>query len=404
VDSFEGYDDACNRIFFSWEDGLGHTGGTEIDDCDVPPSNGNGGGSIVGNDVAPFAERTIVNSGSQSMPFNYDNAFGPSEATLTLSGEDWTASKIQTLSLAFSGTEGNTGTLYVKINNTKIAYDQNPADIALSGWLAWNIDLTAVSGLQNVTSLTIGVDGATASGMLYIDDIRLYPLAGELITPTDPGATDLAGAWSFDEGSGAVAADGSGNGNAATIEGNATGAWAPGQQGNALSAGNGVYVSVPAAAWSSVDTQFTVSFWANGNDILVNNWGFFAGDASGRLASCHIPWDGQIIFDTTADWNSERVIRDATQSEIIGQWRHWTFTRNAETGEKKIYLDGRLYASGTCSATPIAGVDRFFIGAGNDGVDGYIGLIDEFNLFNRALTDGEILWLAGGTAPIHKPF
>ena len=55
------------------------------------------------------------------------------------------------------------------------------------------------------------------------------------------------------------------------------------------------------------------------------------------------------------------------------------------------------------SATPVSGIDRFFIGAGDNGVAGYIGLIDEFQLYNRALTDGEILWLGGGTAPIHKP-
>jgi hypothetical protein len=181
VDDFEQYDDNCNRIFFAWEDGIGHGGGEEIDDCDVPASNGNGGGSMVGNDVAPFAEQTTVNSGSQSLPLNYDNSFGQSETTLTLNGQDWTTSEVQTLALAFSGTEGNTGTLYVKINNTKITYDQAPADIAIAAWQAWNIDLTAVSGLENVTSLTIGVDGGSAAGMLYVDDIRLYPAGGELV-------------------------------------------------------------------------------------------------------------------------------------------------------------------------------------------------------------------------------
>jgi hypothetical protein len=177
VDDFEQYDNNCNRIFFAWEDGLGHSGGAEIDNCDVPPSNGNGGGSIVGNDVVPFAEKTIVNTDStQSLPLNYDNAFGASEATLSLDGQDWTAGGIQTLSLFFQGTDGNSGTLYVKINNAKVSYDGDAADIAGATWQRWDIDLSTVNGLQNVTSLTIGIDGATAAGMLYIDDIRLYPL------------------------------------------------------------------------------------------------------------------------------------------------------------------------------------------------------------------------------------
>jgi len=191
VDDFDQYDDNCNRIFFAWADGLGHNGGTEIAGCEVPASNGNGGGSIVGNATAPFAEKTIVNSGSsQSMPFEYDNAIGASETSLTLNGQDWTASGVQTLSLAFYGTDGNTGILYVKVNNSKVSYDLDPADIARSNWQAWNIDLTGLGGLQNVTSLTIGVDGANAAGMLYIDDIRLYPQAGELITPAEPDNAD----------------------------------------------------------------------------------------------------------------------------------------------------------------------------------------------------------------------
>jgi hypothetical protein len=404
VDDFDQYDDKCNRIFFAWEDGLGHNGGEDVDNCDEPASSGNGGGSIVGNAVAPFAERTIVNAGSaQSMPFNYDNAFGPSETTLSFAAQDWTGSGTQTLSLAFSGTEGNTGTLYVKINNSKILYDQNPADIAKSGWLAWNIDLSAVSGLGNVTSLTIGVDGASASGMLYIDDIRLYPLAGDLITPTDPGNANLAGAWNFDEGSGAVVPDSSGNGNDGSIEGNAN-SWVPGKQGTALSMGNNVYVSVPAAAWSSIDSQFTVAFWVFGDDALGNNWGFYAGDAAGRLAGCHLPWGNEVIFDSTANWAGERIIKPATADELRGQWHHWTFVKNADSGDKQVYLDGQLYGSASASADPITGVDRFFIGAGDAGVSQYLGLMDEFQLYNRALSAEEALWLAGGTSPIHKPF
>jgi hypothetical protein len=176
VDSFDQYDDKCNRIFFVWEDGLGHNGGEEVEDCDVPASNGNGGGSIVGNAQAPFAERSTVNVDSQqSMPLSYDNASGQSETTLTLDGQDWTTSGVQTLSLFFYGQPDNNGQLYVEINNTKVVYDGDAADISQEQWQQWNIDLSSFTGLQNVTQLTIGVDGASATGMLYIDDLRLYP-------------------------------------------------------------------------------------------------------------------------------------------------------------------------------------------------------------------------------------
>lgn len=177
VDDFEAYDDTCNRIFFAWQDGLGHNGGEDVDNCSEPSYNGNGSGSIVGHAIAPFAERSIVNSGNQSMPLAYDNSGGgASEASLALESQDWTASGIKTLSLAFHGTTGNTGELYIKINSTKLGYDGAATDIGMEAWQVWNIDLAGADGdLSNVTSLAIGVDGAGASGMLYVDDIRVLP-------------------------------------------------------------------------------------------------------------------------------------------------------------------------------------------------------------------------------------
>jgi hypothetical protein len=161
VDDFESYtDDEGSRIYESWEDGWV-----------------NETGSTVGYLTSPFAEQTTVHSGSQSMPFQYDNSGGGvSEADLAL-GEDWTVSGIQSLSLYFYGDPANTsGQLYVTINGTKVLYDGAAANMMLSAWHHWNIDLAASgASLGNVTQLTIGVEGAGAQGILFIDDVRLYP-------------------------------------------------------------------------------------------------------------------------------------------------------------------------------------------------------------------------------------
>jgi len=94
VDDFESYNDidppdpGSNRIFEAWIDGYGI------------PTNG----ALVGNDLPPYAEQTIVHSGSQSMPLSYDNSVGYSEATLTLTyPRDWTENGVNTLSLRFRG-------------------------------------------------------------------------------------------------------------------------------------------------------------------------------------------------------------------------------------------------------------------------------------------------------------
>ncbi|MHC4632984.1 MAG: hypothetical protein ACYS9C_17195, partial [Planctomycetota bacterium] len=102
-----------------------------------------------------------------------------SEAERTFAiGQNWTQAGAATLVLYFHGAEGNTGQLYVKINDSKVAYDGDVGDIAKAEWKQWNIELAPLgAGVQNVTKLVIGIDGNGAGGTLYFDDIRLYRLA-----------------------------------------------------------------------------------------------------------------------------------------------------------------------------------------------------------------------------------
>jgi hypothetical protein len=160
VDDFESYtDDEGSRIYESWEDGwINETGST------------------VGYLSEPFAEQAIVNSGSQSMPLSYDNAGVATAETDLALAQNWTASSIQSLSLYFYGDPDNTGgQLYIKINNTKIVYDGSAVNLTRPTWQLWNIDLSTAGNVSNVSSLTIGIEGAGAQGIVFIDDVRLYP-------------------------------------------------------------------------------------------------------------------------------------------------------------------------------------------------------------------------------------
>jgi len=179
LEDFESYNDldptdpASNRIFNVWLDGFGN-----------PAING----SVVGNELPPFAEQTIVHGGSQSMPMSYDNAVGKSEATLTLtSSRDWTVKGINTLTIWFRGGAGNTAeNLYVALNGSAVVNHDNPDAALRNSWTEWNIDLTRFAdqgvNLANVTSITLGLGNknnpvAGGSGIMYFDDIRLYASA-----------------------------------------------------------------------------------------------------------------------------------------------------------------------------------------------------------------------------------
>ena len=86
---------------------------------------GNGTGCRLAID-APFAEQTIVHGGRQSMPLTYSNAAPPfrSETERTFDEpQNWTLYGVGTLTVHFRGTLDNDGKLYVKINNTKVAYN-----------------------------------------------------------------------------------------------------------------------------------------------------------------------------------------------------------------------------------------------------------------------------------------
>ncbi|MCX5647365.1 MAG: discoidin domain-containing protein [Phycisphaerae bacterium] len=89
IDDFESYNDTDNRIYDTWLDGLI-----------------NNNGSTVGYFQAPFAERTILHGGKQSMPFEYNNVKAPyySEATRTFdTTQNWTVNGADTVSLYFQG-------------------------------------------------------------------------------------------------------------------------------------------------------------------------------------------------------------------------------------------------------------------------------------------------------------
>ena len=168
IDDFEDYiDDATagDTIWEAWTDGWVEEGGD--------PDNG---GSVVGNSTSPFAEQDVVYAGKQSMPlyFTNTNASSISEADYTLSpAQDWTANGAATLSFWFHGSTGNTGQLYVKINDTQVLYGGAAADIAVEEWQPFDVDLSDVAAdLANVTSLSVGVQG-TGSGVVYIDDIAI---------------------------------------------------------------------------------------------------------------------------------------------------------------------------------------------------------------------------------------
>jgi hypothetical protein len=175
VDDMESYQSReGSYVWETWVDGF--------DDDNNGALLGHGGDDM---------ETGIVFQGRQSLPFYYGQGGAANSEAFRDINRDWSAHGIQTLSLAFRGQSGNTGTLYVKIDDKKIPYSGWAVNISRPAWSVWNIDLGAAgANLNDVKALTIGVEGATTSGRLFIDAILLYPVIfedgpGDITTPGD---------------------------------------------------------------------------------------------------------------------------------------------------------------------------------------------------------------------------
>lgn len=389
VDDFESYTDEMDKgkaIFQTWLDGF----------------EAAANGSVVGHGQAPFAERAIVQGGRQSMPVSYANTGGAtySEAERTFDPpQDWTRHGYRGLALSFYGDPNNTGQMYLKIDNTKVPYGGKAQDLQRTQWQAWNIDLAATgANLKTVKKLTLGVEGAGAAGVLYFDDIRLYPSAGEKVTPVDPGTTGLAAWYKFD----GDFRDSAGTRHA-TARGDAKVVSDPVRGQVVYLDGIGDAVAVPLLGSGNAQT---IAMWVNTavNPVPIQFESFFhangweAGDLHWRYSYGKV--NAGINGLAGGDLNGISIAK-------TNQWNHVAVT--VAPTEFALWLNGLKEASRTLAAPATVTRGDGLIGAwlGTDGTTisrTFTGRIDDVRFYDRTLSPEEIASLAGRTEPFDKPY
>jgi hypothetical protein len=385
VDDMESYNDDDNRIYDAWLDGL---------------ADAAKGGSQVGYDVSPFAEKGIFHGGAQSMPLRYDNsAANLSEATRTFeTPQDWTQFGVKALVIWFYGDPGNTAAqMYVKVNNSKVTYDGDGDNLLRKPWQMWYIDLAGFSGvnLSKVTSLTIGFEGG--AGLVFIDDIGLTPLDRQLVTPVQPEATNLVAHFAF---------EGNVRDNTGKLTATVTGAptYVEGKAGQAIKLdGARDYIMIEAsfdlpvysaAMWFRVDggsgARDVLSLYdaTGGHGILLEI------TTSGQVRYLHRP-----VVGTSGGTD---IFSSSGYDD--GEWYHTAVVRSADA--RTLYINGEPAGSSVAQNDPFdKTLARLALGVlRDDSLSRYLpGVIDEVYLYSRALSEAEIAWLAGRTKPFDKP-
>jgi len=382
VDDFEGYTDAeGSRIYEAWIDGL-TTGAS---------------GSQVGYDSAPFAEKAIVHSGTQSMPLTYNNlTAGVSEAELTFSPQDWTRHGVTSLVLYFRGQLTNTpASLYVKINGTKVAYNSGAPATAMNLWKQWSIPLAATgANLKSVRSLTIGVEGAGAKGTLFFDDIRLYATAPAVAAPADPGTTGLVAFYKMD---GDVQDSSGRNYHGAT---NGVVGYETGYAGQALVFnGTNAYVDLPIGPLMPTLTDMTVATHINfvgGSSAWQRIFDFGSGTSSYMFLCPRQGTSGNMRFGIRSATVAEQIV-NSPAAMTVG-WHHTAIVIDSQARTLTLYVDGEPVASGVTSVLPkdLGTTTQNWLGRSQYTADGYLhGSLDDLRIYNRALSQAELRYLAG---------
>ena len=381
VDDFEGYTDdleAGTTIFDTWLDGW-------VNDT----------GSTVGYLEAPFAEQTTVHGGRQSMPLFYE---GNSRADFTIDGsQDWTAGGATTLVVYFRGASNNgAGQFYATVNGKKVTY---PGGLTSPVWKQWNIELASLgTNLANVNAFSLGVDGS-GSGLVFVDDIRLYRVAPEVVVPADPGATGLVASYTFENN----VQDVSGNGRHGTAFNDPAYVASRAGQGQAINFdGFADYVELPLGPVMSSLSNATVATWVDfsaTSGSWVRIFDFGNSSTTGYMFLC--PRGGTnapMRFAITPAGGSGESIIETPGSLPTDGWHHVAVVIDSATMTVAIYVDGEVAGRGATTTLPpaLGATTQNWLARSQYAADGYFaGSLDDFVIYSRALSAGEVRYLAG---------
>ena len=361
-----------------------------------------------------------------------------SEAIRTFSpAQDWTAVGAKALELFFYGQSYNgTAQMYLVLNDgnseTIVPYTGDANDVIKETWQCWRIELDDLNDidLSNIESISIGFcaepnkPNSSGGGTVFFDDIRLY--SSRCLEENMPVADfnsdclvnfedleEMAFSW-LDTGYNIypVAAPNApvaryefesyANDSAGNAHGRKRGkpTYTQGVYGQAISLDgykDAVEIAGAANLFSKISTGITIAFWQYGvdsphhNDTLCcSNYTYGGNDPAIAINLGCWRRPGKYNWDCGRPWSFENRLSGNHRylSEWFGRWNHWAFTKDAEAGVMQIFLNGVLYDSRTGANSPISGITSFEIGSGWYG--GYDGLIDDFRIYDYALTQPEI--------------
>ncbi len=214
-----------------------------------------------------------------------------------------------------------------------------------------------------------------------------------LLSAAGNASAELVAHWSFDEGSGTVAHDISGNGNDGTFNGDPQ--WVPGHFGYALEFdGSGDWLDCGEGASLQISGAVTVSAWikvgAQGVDHKIG------GNQDGANGGYKMTvYNNRVEFEIRTSGNSailNRNVSGGTELDV-DVWYHVAGVYSQRDGYIRTYINGvldrEISTTDALGASPGSfkiGCEPFTTGSYN-----FNGVMDDIRIYSHALTEGEIL-------------
>ncbi len=281
---------------------------------------------------------------------------------------------------------------------------------------AENVDNYAISDGISITSASLGADlitvtlatSAHTEALVYtltvanVEDLAGNPIPETFVAYQYFAPSDLVLDMRFDEAGGTIAADSSGNGNDGTLVNGPS--WTAGQVNGGLSFdGSNDYVEVADDPSFDIASEITVTAWINPTD--ASDWRTIVSKLAGNRKDVY--WflrKGKIGAALAGpsgvpgrDWQPNVPIE-------INTWTHVALTYDGAT--MIMYKDGApaasTSASGALMLADSSSNESCLVGANTQWGEHFHGIIDELQVYNRALSASEIggLYQLDDTPPL----
>jgi len=208
----------------------------------------------------------------------------------------------------------------------------------------------------------------------------------------------------FDEGSGNIAYDYSGNGNNGTLYNgtnicggiDACPLWVDGKFGKALQF-DGVddYVLIPHSSSLNLDgytNSYSIEFWVKAP--VQSTTGFRIMEKWNGVGGYPFSFQGNTNYFLFSIYDGTNFPKVYIYNTFDNSWHHYVAVVDQSTHQLKIYKDGVLANLTTNTVTSsTANTHPIRIGNNYNGDRPFNGTIDEVRIYNRSLTDDEIKFL-----------